>query len=148
MEDEHDDWLDGSPLPDIDWLKELDTLALMYAEGFAAAGSGPDVEARRGSGQSLAVAPTQLARVSGRVAPSALEKRASRVEIKLAAYALSEFFGVWFPTALAMTICLHCGDPPSWHRVNAFCRSPDGCVNCPCRTYEADFRGRLLPIGR
>ena len=104
MEDEHDDWLEGSPLPDRDWLKELDTLVLMYAEGFAAGSAKGDNHA--------------------------------------AVYALSEFFGVWFPSALSMTKCLHCGDPASWHRVNTFCRSPDGCANCPCRSYEADLRVR------
>jgi hypothetical protein len=110
MEEEHDAWLEGSPLPEQDWLKELDTLALMYAEGFAAGAAKGDNHA--------------------------------------AVYALSEFFGVWLPTALAMTRCLHCGDPPSWHRVNTFCRKPDGGVNCPCRSYEADLRGQLRSIGR
>lgn len=66
-------------------------------------------------------------------------EKLKRVEIKLAAYALSEFFGVWFPSALAMTRCLHCGDPPSWHSASSFCREPGGGWSCPCRTYQADL---------
>ena len=54
-------------------------------------------------------------------------------------YALSEFWGVWFPSALTMTTCINCGDPPSWHSVSSFCRKPGGGVNCPCWGYQADL---------
>jgi len=60
-------------------------------------------------------------------------------ENHVAVYALSEFWGVWFPSALAMTTCINCGDPASWHGASTFCRQPGGGVNCPCWGYQANL---------
>ena len=74
------------------------------------------------------------------------EELRHKAENHATVYALSEFWGVWFPSALAMTTCINCGDPASWHSAGSFCRKPGGGVNCPCWGYQADLsEGKVRP---